>query len=151
VTADTLRGSAVDAAGAMTISGLPLTITIPPQVTDCFAVGTVISFVTDGTNGPSQSITVTQAMHDNYVAVGSPSCWCCPAQKAGNIVTTSGNAIVNNGDLSALRNSWTKAIVGGVPDVGYNACADLNCSGIVNNSDLSILRNHWTKTVGTCP
>jgi len=147
VTADTLRGSAVDAAGAMTISGLPLTITIPPQVTDCFAVGTVISFVTDGTNGPSQSITVDATMHANYVTLGSPACWCCVGQKAGNAVSASGNASVNNADLSALRVSWLQAVGSGT----YNPCADFNCSGSVNNADLSILRTHWLKTVGTCP
>jgi len=139
---DTLRGGVVDATGAA------MTVTLPADCVEvggqeCLYVDQVFSYA-----GPGLAInlTVTQAMVDRWVTLGKPDCWCCLAQKAGNIVTTNLNATVNSADLNAIRLAWLK----NVGQAGYNACADVNLSGGVNSADLNVIRTHWLMTVGTC-
>jgi hypothetical protein len=111
--------------------------------TDCLYVGQVFNY---SGAGLAVNLTVTQTIFDRWVALGKPDCWCCLAQKAGNIVTTNLNATVNSADLNAIRLAWLK----NVGQAGYNACADVNLSGGVNSADLNVIRTHWLMTVGTC-
>jgi len=116
-------------------------------VTDCLTVGQVFTYT-----GPGQAktLTVTQAMVNQWVAMGKPKCWCCLGQKAGNGAYNAApgpdNGMVNTADLAALRASWNKTY----PAAGYNACADFDLSGAVNTADLANLRAHWNMNVGAC-
>ncbi len=138
---DALRGGVVD------VNGNPMVVTLPdctfPPPPDCLYVGGVFNYTGPG---PAISLTITQAIYDRWVTLGKPACWCCLAQKAGNIVTTNLNVMVNSADLNAIRMSWLKCI----GQSGYNPCADLNLSGCVNSGDLTVLRTHWLMNVGTC-
>jgi len=140
---DTLRGGVVDTTGAAMTVTLPGCVDVPSGPVDCLSVGQVFSYTGPGL---AVNLTVTQTIFDRWVALGKPDCWCCLAQKAGNIVTTNLNATVNSADLNAIRLAWLK----NVGQAGYNACADVNLSGGVNSADLNVIRTHWLMTVGTC-
>ena len=136
IATDDLRGGTVGSVFDVTIVGSPTTVSFGGPV--CFEEGWV-----DGLGN-----TITAANVAQYVASGSPACWCYPCFAAGD----GNNDCVNTtGDLFMVMDP----ISGAFKPYG-DGCADFNYDGVITTGDLFIVMDPITGVfkadcVATCP
>jgi hypothetical protein len=87
-------------------------------------------------------ITITQAIVDLWVSIGSPIEWCCESNSKGDANL---DEFTNPSDVVPIINALGEATN------ATNYLADLNRDGFINPSDVVLIINNLGAEVGPCP
>jgi hypothetical protein len=108
----------------------------PLAVDECGAPPCMVAGDTIG------DISITQAIVDLWVSIGSPPEWCCVSNSSGD---SNLDEYTNPSDVVAIINNLGQATN------ATNYLADLNRDGYINPSDVVSIINNLGAYVGPCP